>query len=120
MGKIILTRPALRVIETTCEVIPPELCPPPLAVQPTGQAPPVATPMTDPITDPASGEELLEHPPPEFHYHDCRPIEPYSSFLKIMAHRDVITVGERDYIKDVDEDISAEVPTEQLKMPPDV
>src|SRR6202035_626842 len=50
--------------------------------------------------------ELLEQPPPEFMYMDTRPLEvdTTTSFLKITAHKDVITVGERDYIKDIDED----------------
>jgi hypothetical protein len=66
--------------------------------------------------DPLSGEELLEHPPPEFHYYDVRPLEPPASLLKITPHRDVITVGEKDYIREVDDDEEGvtEIPTDDL------
>lgn len=71
--------------------------------------------------DPLSGEELLEHPPPEFHYMDVCSIEDpkHTSFLKIGNYPDVITLGERDYIKEADED--GDLPTSELKgVPPDI
>lgn len=122
LGKIILTRPALRIISATCDILPPEKRPPPLAMQQLGK-PPEAKPMDQVTVDPISGMELLEQPPPEFHYIDVRPLcdEDYTPFLKITTHKDVITVGERDYIREIDED---EEHKEEKKsedvLPPDI
>jgi hypothetical protein len=86
--------------------------------------PPKATPIENVEIDPTSGEELLEQPPPEFHYMDVRlleePVQSSTSFLKITAHDDVITVGEKDYIKDVDEDGDDKPETADKNIPPDI
>src|SRR6202023_986075 len=95
LGKIILTRPALCVVTATCDVIPPGGRPPPLSMQQPGP-PPEANSMENVIIDPTTGMEMLERPPPEFHYIDVRPSsdDNYTSFLKISTYKDVITVGE--------------------------
>jgi hypothetical protein len=112
LGKIIITPPALRVISATCEVFPQGQRPPPLSLQQPGN-PPKATPIENVSIDPLSGEEVMEHPPPEFHYMDARQDDDVTSFLKITTHSDVITVGERDYIKDIDEDGDDRTNTDQ-------
>lgn len=121
LGKIIVTRPALRVIAATCDLIAPEQRPPPLSMQAPGK-PPTATPVESATIDPATGEELLEHPPPEFHYMDVRPIgeDRFASLLKISTYSDVITVGEKDYINDIDEDGEDTDLKEPDPIPPDI
>jgi hypothetical protein len=47
--------------------------------------------------DPASGEELLESPPADFHFLDVRPLE-LNYELQVRFYSSVITVGTRDYI----------------------
>jgi hypothetical protein len=124
LGKIIITRPALRIITATCDILAPESRPPPLVNQRSG--PPARAQSLSHKTevDPLSGEELLENPPPDFHYMDVRPLKApenitTTSFLKISNYPDVITVGERDYIKEADED--GDPPASELKgSPPDI
>lgn len=122
LGKIILTRPALRVISATCDILPPESRPPPLEKQQLG-TPPSAVAIENVVTDPVSGAELFEQPPPDFHYIDVRSLEidNKAHFLKITTHGDVITVGQRDYIKDIDEEGEDKPISEMEKdFPPDV
>ena len=119
MGKVMITRPALRVIAATCELLTANQHPPPLERQPS-QPPPKATPLIK--YDPDSGEELLEHPPLDFHYLHVKPIES-TIFLKITPQKDVITIGEKDYVTKTDGEEGegdTEIPTDDLKMPPDV
>src|SRR5579862_602999 len=53
-----------------------------------------------------SSKELLKQPLPDFYYMNVRSLKehPYATFFKIESYSDVITVRERNYIKEADQD----------------
>jgi RNase H-like domain found in reverse transcriptase/Reverse transcriptase (RNA-dependent DNA polymerase) len=97
-GAIMLSLPEFQVIRGTCERVSADKAPPSLV-------PPGPTPSQAPDVDPLSGIPFETSPPAPsqlFSYLDTH--KPFVPFLRVSVSPFIISIGERDYLKDAELD----------------